>query len=82
MAARSSDAYDVAFVAQPPGQCGGSPARSWSTKTPTAPSWVRTCSGRPCRCSLRVPLWDGMESGVARDSGAVVAARRMEQLKA
>ena len=31
---------------------------SWNTTTPTAPSWVPTCSARPCRCcAARSPWW-------------------------
>ena len=57
---------------------GGHGARSWRTTTPTAPSWARTCSARRClSCSRRRPyVGTGMEHIVARDSGAVVLARR------
>ena len=52
--------------------------RSSSTTTPTARSWARTCSARRCRSSIpQTPLvGTGLEEKVARDSGAVVIARR------
>ena len=52
--------------------------RSLRTTTPTARSWARTCSARPCRSSRptrrsSAPAWKPI---VARDSGAAIAARR------
>ena len=53
-------------------------SRSSSTTTPTARSWVRTCSARPCRSSSRESpiVGTGMEERAARDSGQVLVARR------
>ena len=53
-------------------------SRSSRTTTPTARSWARTCSARPCRCSAptrrsSAPAWRAI---VAQDSGAVVLCKR------
>ena len=52
--------------------------RSSSTTTRTALSWARTCSASRCLCSKAdAPIvGTGMEGVTARDSGAVVLARR------
>jgi len=42
-----------------------------------APSWARTCSARQCRCSGPGPVvGTGMERVAARDSGAIIGAKR------
>ena len=53
-------------------------SRSSSTTTPTARSWVRTCSARRCRCCVpSAPLvGTGMEHRAAEDTGEIIVARR------